>query len=75
MYMYVIQVDGAPVALQECFIPLNPVRFSPEMLVAMDRVVPSALGGVPTGNKVINLKVISHCLNFNILSFPPSDLK
>lgn len=44
-------VDGAPVALQECFIPLNPVRFSHAMLAAMDKVVPSALGGVPTGNK------------------------
>ncbi|XP_049447583.1 uncharacterized protein LOC125898021 [Epinephelus fuscoguttatus] len=49
--MSVIQVDGAPVALRECFIPLNPVGFSPAMLVAMDKVVPSALGGVPTGNK------------------------
>ena len=57
IYMSVIQVDGSPMAFMECFIPLNPVRFSPAMLVAMDKVVPSALGGVPTGNKVINLKV------------------
>ncbi|XP_034036663.1 uncharacterized protein LOC117519423 [Thalassophryne amazonica] len=52
-------VDGAPVAVRECFIPVNPVQFSPAVLAAVDKVVPSALGGVPTGNEVINLKVTS----------------
>lgn len=52
-------MDGAPVLLRECFIPLNPVRFSPAVLAAMDTAVPSALGGVPTGNPVMILKVTS----------------
>ena len=73
--MSVVQVDGAPVALQECFIPLNPVRFSHTMLVAMDKVVPSAFGGVLTGNKVINLKVTSGRLNINKLALSSLDLK
>ncbi|KAL7383662.1 hypothetical protein ABVT39_015495 [Epinephelus coioides] len=47
------QVDGAPVALKECFIPLNPVRFSPDILAAMDKVVPSALGSAPTGIETV----------------------
>ncbi|XP_051258603.1 uncharacterized protein LOC127365008 [Dicentrarchus labrax] len=37
------QVDGSPVVLKECFIPLNPVWFSSSMLAAMDAVVPSLL--------------------------------
>ena len=67
--MSVIQVDGAPVALRECFISLNPVRFSPAMLVAMDKVIPS------TGTKVINLKVTFDTLNMNKLAFPYLDFK
>uniref|UniRef100_A0A3B3UWX0 Uncharacterized LOC106942259 n=2 Tax=Poecilia latipinna TaxID=48699 RepID=A0A3B3UWX0_9TELE len=43
------QSDGTPVALRECFIPLNPVRFSPAILVAMETVSPSALPDVRTG--------------------------
>lgn len=50
--MSVIQVDGAPVALWEC-LPLNPVRFSVTKLAEMEKVSPSALGDVSTGNKVI----------------------
>ncbi|XP_051236053.1 uncharacterized protein LOC127352013 [Dicentrarchus labrax] len=33
------QVDGCPIVLKECFIPLNPVKFSSSMLAAMDAVV------------------------------------
>ena len=73
--MSVIQVDGAPVALRECFIPLNPVRFSASMLVAMNKVVPSALGDVSTGNTVIKVKVTSDTLNINKLALPSLDFK
>ncbi|KAK0134784.1 hypothetical protein N1851_029588 [Merluccius polli] len=34
------EVDGRPIVLRECFIPLNPVRFSSSVLAAMDAVVP-----------------------------------
>uniref|UniRef100_A0A8P4FZU0 ubiquitinyl hydrolase 1 n=1 Tax=Dicentrarchus labrax TaxID=13489 RepID=A0A8P4FZU0_DICLA len=34
---------ATPVVLKECFIPLNPVRFSSSMLAVMDAVVPSHL--------------------------------
>ncbi|XP_051260348.1 cytadherence high molecular weight protein 3-like [Dicentrarchus labrax] len=37
------QFVATPVALKECFIPLNPVRFSSSMLAVMDAVVPSYL--------------------------------
>ncbi|XP_051269404.1 uncharacterized protein LOC127370939 [Dicentrarchus labrax] len=37
------QVDGCPIVLKECFIPLNPVLFSTSMLAAMDAVVPAQL--------------------------------
>uniref|UniRef100_A0A8P4JXI5 ubiquitinyl hydrolase 1 n=1 Tax=Dicentrarchus labrax TaxID=13489 RepID=A0A8P4JXI5_DICLA len=37
------QVDGCPIVLKECFIPLNPVLFSTSMLAAMDAVVPAHL--------------------------------
>ncbi|KAL7403392.1 hypothetical protein ABVT39_011473 [Epinephelus coioides] len=46
-------VDGTSVALRECFMPLNPVRFSPDMLVAMEEVAPSAHGNVSTHNKTV----------------------
>uniref|UniRef100_A0A8P4GKP5 Uncharacterized protein n=1 Tax=Dicentrarchus labrax TaxID=13489 RepID=A0A8P4GKP5_DICLA len=36
-------VDGCPIVLKECFIPLNPVLFSTSMLAAMDAVVPAQL--------------------------------
>uniref|UniRef100_A0A8C4FEA4 Uncharacterized protein n=1 Tax=Dicentrarchus labrax TaxID=13489 RepID=A0A8C4FEA4_DICLA len=39
----VIFVDGCPIVLKECFIPLNPVLFSTSMLAAMDAVVPAQL--------------------------------
>uniref|UniRef100_A0A3B3YXP3 Uncharacterized protein n=1 Tax=Poecilia mexicana TaxID=48701 RepID=A0A3B3YXP3_9TELE len=44
--------DGTPVALRECFIPLNPVRFSPAILVAMETVSPLALPHVHTGTEI-----------------------
>uniref|UniRef100_A0A3Q3AIQ3 Uncharacterized LOC112449832 n=1 Tax=Kryptolebias marmoratus TaxID=37003 RepID=A0A3Q3AIQ3_KRYMA len=44
------KMDGTPVALKECYIKLNPVRFSADMLVAMEKVSPSALDDVRTGN-------------------------
>ncbi len=65
--MSVLQVDGTPVALRECFVPLNPDWFSPAMLVAMDKFVPSALGSVPTGTKVIIIQVISDRLDIIFL--------
>ncbi|KAK0137017.1 hypothetical protein N1851_026801 [Merluccius polli] len=37
------KVDGRPIVLRECFIPLNPVRFSSSVLAAMDAVVPARL--------------------------------
>ncbi|KAK0146584.1 hypothetical protein N1851_014090 [Merluccius polli] len=37
------EVDGRPIVLRECFIPLNPVRFSSSVLAAMDAVVPARL--------------------------------
>ncbi|KAK0139608.1 hypothetical protein N1851_023517 [Merluccius polli] len=51
------QVDGRPIVLRECFIPLNPVRFSSSMLAAMDAVVPARLPSpdlpvVPQGTPV-----------------------
>ena len=33
----------AQVVLKECFIPLNPLRFSSDILEAMDRTVPSQM--------------------------------
>uniref|UniRef100_A0A3P9PR06 Uncharacterized LOC103476393 n=1 Tax=Poecilia reticulata TaxID=8081 RepID=A0A3P9PR06_POERE len=45
------QSDGTPVVLKECFIQLNPVRFSPAILVAMETVSPSALPDVHTGTE------------------------
>ncbi|XP_070407786.1 uncharacterized protein [Nothobranchius furzeri] len=42
------ETDDTSVAFKECFIPLNPVRFSPTILAAMDTLAPSALGDVPT---------------------------
>ena len=55
--MSFLQMDDISVALKaECDIPSNPARFSPNILEAMDTLVPSALGGVPTGNKVDNVK-------------------
>ncbi|XP_041850216.1 uncharacterized protein LOC121645682 isoform X2 [Melanotaenia boesemani] len=45
------QADGTPVALRECFIPLNPVRFSTSILAAVDKSFPSALGDFPTGKQ------------------------
>lgn len=62
MFFFVVipeQADGTSVALRECFIPLNPVRFSEETLVAMEKVSPSALGDVPTGNVVIFNKILT----------------
>ncbi|XP_075336653.1 uncharacterized protein LOC142397195 [Odontesthes bonariensis] len=38
--------------LKECYIPLNPVRFSPELLVAMEKVSPMAVADVHTGNEM-----------------------
>ncbi|KAM4539893.1 uncharacterized protein PAE49_020622 [Odontesthes bonariensis] len=38
--------------LKECYIPLNPVRFSPELLVAMEKVSPLAVADVHTGNEM-----------------------
>nr|XP_054589933.1 uncharacterized protein LOC129154114 isoform X1 [Nothobranchius furzeri]XP_054589934.1 uncharacterized protein LOC129154114 isoform X1 [Nothobranchius furzeri]XP_054589935.1 uncharacterized protein LOC129154114 isoform X1 [Nothobranchius furzeri] len=46
------ETDDTSVALKECFIPLNPVRFSPTILAAMDTLAPSALGDVPTDIQV-----------------------
>ncbi|XP_014882252.1 uncharacterized protein LOC106943455 [Poecilia latipinna] len=48
---YQVKSDGTPVALRECFIKLNPVRFSPAILVAMETVSPSALPDVRTGTE------------------------
>uniref|UniRef100_A0A3Q2ZSZ9 Uncharacterized protein n=1 Tax=Kryptolebias marmoratus TaxID=37003 RepID=A0A3Q2ZSZ9_KRYMA len=45
------KMDGTPVALKECYIKLNPVSFSADMLVVMEKVSPSALGDVHTGNE------------------------
>uniref|UniRef100_A0A8C6LU94 TeximYa n=1 Tax=Nothobranchius furzeri TaxID=105023 RepID=A0A8C6LU94_NOTFU len=42
------ETDDTSVALKECFIPLNPVRFSTSILAAMDTLAPLALGDVPT---------------------------
>uniref|UniRef100_A0A3B3XN81 Uncharacterized protein n=1 Tax=Poecilia mexicana TaxID=48701 RepID=A0A3B3XN81_9TELE len=50
------QSDGTPVALTECFIPLNHVRFSPTILVAMKTVSPSALPHVHTGTEPVEHK-------------------
>ncbi|XP_075307056.1 uncharacterized protein LOC142368767 [Odontesthes bonariensis] len=45
------EIDGTPVVLKECYIPLSPVRFSPDMLVAMEKVSPLAVADVHTGNE------------------------
>nr|XP_054591529.1 uncharacterized protein LOC129155826 [Nothobranchius furzeri] len=37
----VSKADDTSVALKECFIPLNPVRFSPSILAAMDTIAPA----------------------------------
>ncbi|XP_070407601.1 uncharacterized protein [Nothobranchius furzeri] len=37
----VSKTDDTSVALKECFIPLNPVRFSPSILAAMDTIAPA----------------------------------
>ncbi|KAM7375320.1 hypothetical protein PAMA_014428 [Pampus argenteus] len=49
------KANGAPLVLRECFIPLNPVWFSPGVLAAMETPVPSPVDAVSTGSKVINL--------------------
>lgn len=69
-YICFLQVDDISVALEaECDIPSNPGRFSPDILDAMDRLVPSALGSVPTGNKVNNVKFTLLVMKYNKLGF------
>uniref|UniRef100_A0A8P4KT77 Uncharacterized protein n=1 Tax=Dicentrarchus labrax TaxID=13489 RepID=A0A8P4KT77_DICLA len=58
---------ATPVALKECFIPLNPVRFSISMLAVMDAVVPSHLPtpectAVPHDKTVICIQIV--CVGF-----------
>uniref|UniRef100_A0A8C4FBN1 Uncharacterized protein n=1 Tax=Dicentrarchus labrax TaxID=13489 RepID=A0A8C4FBN1_DICLA len=58
------QFVATPVALKECFIPLNPVRFSSSMLAVMDAVVPSYLPtpeytAVPHDETVICIQIVS----------------
>ncbi|KAM7375134.1 hypothetical protein PAMA_014289 [Pampus argenteus] len=45
------KANGAPLVLRECFIPLNPVWFSPGVLAAMETPVPSPVDAVSTGSK------------------------
>ena len=54
------------VMLKECFIPLNPVRFSSSILAAMDAVVPSRLPtpehsdtAVPQDKTVICIQIVA----------------
>uniref|UniRef100_A0A8P4GD44 Uncharacterized protein n=1 Tax=Dicentrarchus labrax TaxID=13489 RepID=A0A8P4GD44_DICLA len=61
------QFVATPVALKECFIPLNPVRFSISMLAVMDAVVPSHLPtpectAVPHDKTVICIQIV--CVGF-----------
>lgn len=70
--IYILQVDGTPVALRECFIPLNPVRFSSSVLVAMERKFPSALdGGVPTSDEVHCFEIVCDGLSNIVKHFCP----
>lgn len=43
--MVFVFFSQAPIRLRECFIALNPVRFSESMLARMDVLVPSHLPG------------------------------
>uniref|UniRef100_A0A3P9PEN8 Uncharacterized LOC103460286 n=1 Tax=Poecilia reticulata TaxID=8081 RepID=A0A3P9PEN8_POERE len=45
------KIDGTPVSLRKCSVLLNPSRFSPDILVAMETVSPSDLSDVHTGNE------------------------
>ncbi|XP_030205930.1 uncharacterized protein LOC115538678 [Gadus morhua] len=50
------EVCVPPLVLRECFVVLNPIRFSTDKLAAMDRIVPSNLD-VPMGNRSKKRKV------------------
>ncbi|KAM9710659.1 uncharacterized protein ACNS7B_024514 [Menidia menidia] len=48
------KVEAGAVASGESFLPLNPQRFSPEILTAMEKLVPSALSArVPAGDRAL----------------------
>jgi hypothetical protein len=58
-----------PLVLRECFVVLNPIRFSTDKLAAMDRIVPSNLD-VPMGNRskvicVILILTVCECIHIN----------
>ena len=58
-----------PLVLRECFVVLNPIRFSTDKLAAMDRIVPSNLD-VPMGNHskvicVILILTVCECIHIN----------